>query len=129
MLTKEEKQKIIDDWNNGIEHPEYKVVKNNLGTVVRKRRYNKKTDVEGVPLNKMEAKEQMADDMKSKGRDKDKEWMKGIHYYNLTNTIDMLSRNVRDLDERLTKYKTKQVKLKGKYKELKRAMKMMNMTK
>ena len=34
----------------------------------------------------------------------------------------MLSGNVRDLDERLTKYKTKQMKLKGKYKELKRAM-------
>ena len=41
-LSKEEKQKIIDDWNNGIEHPDYKVVKNNIGTVVRKRRYNKK---------------------------------------------------------------------------------------
>ena len=87
---------------------------------MRKRRYNKIPDVEGEAANKAEVKESAPEDMKSKSKDKDR--MKGIHYYNLTNTIDMLSRNVRDLDERLTKYKTKQVKLKGKYKELKRAI-------
>jgi vacuolar-type H+-ATPase subunit I/STV1 len=122
-LSKEEKQKIIDDWNNGIEHPDYKVVKNNIGTVVRKRRYNKKKsdgeeECEGVAVNKTEVKEPV----KGKEKEKDKSWMRDIQYYNMNSTINMMSQSIRDLNERLTKYKNKQVKLKGKYKALKKAI-------
>ena len=126
-LTKEEKQKIIDDWNKGIEHPDYIVYKNNMGICVRKRKYTKKKKVgesemslNGI-VNKTEVKEPDEAE-RNNGKGKDKSWMNAIHYYNLNNTIDMMSRNIRDLDERLTKYTTKQVKLKGKYKELKKAI-------
>jgi vacuolar-type H+-ATPase subunit I/STV1 len=122
-LSKEEKQKIIDDWNNGIEHPDYKVVKNNIGTVVRKRRYNKKKsageeECEEAAVNKTEVKEPA----KSKEKEKDKSWMRDIQYYNMNSTINMMSQSIRDLNERLTEYKNKQVKLKGKYKALKKAI-------
>lgn len=40
---------------------------------MRKRRYNKIANGEGVPVNKTEVKEQAPDDVKSKGKDKDKE--------------------------------------------------------
>ena len=116
-LSKDEIQKIIDDWNNGIEHPDYKVVKNNMGTVVRRRRYNKKNSTgdaatEPAPATKTEVKEPV----------KDKSWMRDIQYYNLNSTINMMSQSIKDLNERLTEYKNKQVKLKGKYKALKKAI-------
>ena len=122
-LSKEEIQKIIDDWNNGIEHPDYKVVKNNIGTVVRKRRYNKRKSAgeeerEAPPAHKTEIKEPVKD----KEKEKDKSWMRDIQYYNMNSAINMMSQSIRDLNERLTKYKNKQVKLKGKYKALKKAI-------
>ena len=122
-LSKEEIQKIIDDWNNGIEHPDYKVVKNNIGTVVRKRRYNKRKSAgeeerEAPPAHKTEIKEPVKD----KEKEKDKSWMRDIQYYNMNSAINMMSQSIKDLNERLTEYKNKQVKLKGKYKALKKAI-------
>ena len=122
-LSKEEIQKIIDDWNNGIEHPDYKVVKNNIGTVVRKRRYNKRKSAgeeerEAPPAHKTEVKEPVKD----KEKEKDKSWMRDIQYYNMNSAINMMSQSIKDLNERLTEYKNKQVKLKGKYKALKKAI-------
>ena len=126
-LSKDEIQKIIDDWNNGIEHPDYKVVKNNMGTVVRRRRYNKKNSTGEDEREAPAAHKNCCSPLRS-GRTevkepvKDKSWMRDIQYYNMNSTINMMSQSIRDLNERLTEYKNKQVKLKGKYKALKKAI-------
>lgn len=126
-LSKEEREKIIKDYENGIEHPDYMVVKNNLGTCVRRRKNaSKKTSTpkeaprsEDVPVNSVEVKEP---EPQPQPQGKDKSWMNDIHYYNLNNTINMMNHNIQELNEKLSKYKTKQTKLKGKYKKLKHAI-------
>ena len=71
-------------------------------------------------MNKTEVKEPVKG--KEKEKEKDKSWMKDIQYYNMNSAINMMSQSIKDLNERLTEYKNKQVKLKGKYKALKKAI-------
>lgn len=120
-LSPERRQEIIDNEAKGIQDPDYMVLHTKLGIQVRKRKNAvKPKKSEEVPVHSEPVVEPPPPPKEEKKKKKDKSWKDDIQYYNLQSSMQMVTDNIKRIDEQMNKYKEKQKKLKGKYKKLKK---------
>lgn len=139
-LTKESKQRAIDNFKHGIPDPEYRVVKLNSGKF---RCYPRKEPLSADPINVNQIAEnrnaeayqlrkrssELIDnsELASKPRElkapKQHDPFSDIVYYNMTNQIsEQLNKRLDAVNLELERLRHKNSKLKGKYKQLKQAI-------
>ena len=131
-LTKKElaaiaKQRAIENFNNGVIDPEYKVTKMKNGKF---RCTKRKTDLPPEPIKQ----DQIPDNVKSsektiektekvKSKEKVHDPFSDIVYFNMTNQVnEQLNKRLDLLNSQIEKLSSKNSKLKGKYKQLKQAI-------
>jgi len=138
-LTKQAKDRAIENFNRGIADPEYKVVKMTNGKFRCYKRKeslppepiklnqipeNKPSDeqVENVNVEIIEEKDESSKSKKKKDK-KEHDPFKDIVYFNMSNQIsEQLNKRLDAVNAELDKLKHKNSKLKGKYKALKQAI-------
>lgn len=139
-LTKESKQRAIDNFKHGIPDPEYRVVKLNSGKF---RCYPRKDPLPPDPINVNQIAEnkrssEITNDeseviskaRESKQSGKQQATPASLHdpfsdivYYNMTNQIsEQLNKRLDAVNVELERLRHKNSKLKGKYKQLKQAI-------
>ena len=125
-LTTAERNKIIYDYDRGVDNPIWEVIitKSNKKIVRRKKDPEANfSEISGLTKSVPEPKISHVPEPKISQPTDNKDWMTSIQYYNVQNTFnEQFLKQLDELNNKITHQNNKHKKLKTKYKKLKRSL-------
>ena len=126
-LTTAERNKIIYDYDRGVDNPIWEVVITKTNKKIVRRKKDPEANFSQISgLTKSEPKsepEPKANNSESNISPQNKDWLTSIQYYNVQNSFnEQLLKQLDELNNKITHQNNKHKKLKTKYKKLKRSL-------
>ena len=122
-LTTAERNKIIYDYDRGVDNPIWEVVITKTNKKIVRRKKDPEANFSPISgLTKSEPKTESVVDSSHEPVD-NKSWMESIQYYNVQNSFnEQLLKQLDELNNKITHQYNKHKKLKTKYKKLKKSI-------
>lgn len=125
-LTTAERNKIIYDYDRGVDNPIWEVIITKTNKKVVRRKKDPEANfspISGLTKSEPERKISHEPEANNSPPTSDKSWLSSVQYYNVQNAFnEQLLKQLDELNNKITHQNNKHKKLKTKYKKLKRSL-------
>lgn len=123
-LTTAERNKIIYDYDRGVNNPIWEVVITKTNKKIVRRKKDPEANFSPISgLTKSEPEPKISHESVDSNQQPNKDWMESIQYYNVQNSFnEQLLKQLDELNNKINHQNNKHKKLKTKYKKLKHSL-------
>lgn len=123
-LTTAERNKIIYDYDRGVDNPIWEVVITKTNKKIVRRKKDPEANFSPISgLTKSEQEPKISHEPEPNISPQNKDWLSSIQYYNVQNSFnEQLLKQLDELNNKITHQNNKHKKLKTKYKKLKKSI-------